>query len=232
MAEKDSLARLDDDDAAGDYADLGALFASVVPVLGGAVSQVLSGWSAERRYQRVREVLRGLVGDLERDKGRVREEYIRSDEFADLLDQTLRRVATERNEEKRRLYRGVLLGTVTSDETSYDEQLHMLRVIDALQAAHILLLRAILKKPPPNVDYGGTTGSFMETLSGRLGTLSKERISDLVGQLSDHRVISMGGLRTMMTARGAQDMRGTITPFGERLVSYLKEEGDSHGSTR
>jgi flagellar biosynthesis chaperone FliJ len=219
------------DDAAGDYADLAALFMSAVPVVGGAVSMVLSGWSAERRYQRIREVLGGLARDLAHFKGQVREEYVRSDEFVDLLDQTLRRVATERNEAKRRLYRGLLLGAVTSEKESYDEQLHTLRVIDSLQAAHIAVLRAILEEP--RSDYNeGISGSFMETLRSRLRDLSEERITDLVGQLNDHHVVNLGSLQSMMTARGAQDMRGTITPFGKRLVSYLREEGPSDGSTR
>jgi hypothetical protein len=44
--EETSLVPRDDDDAAADLTDLGALFASVVPVVGGAVSFVLSDWTA------------------------------------------------------------------------------------------------------------------------------------------------------------------------------------------
>jgi hypothetical protein len=40
--EETSLVPRDDDDAAADFADLGALFASVVPVVGSAVSFVLA----------------------------------------------------------------------------------------------------------------------------------------------------------------------------------------------
>jgi len=140
-AEETGLVPRDDNDAAADFADLGAIFASVIPVLGGAVNFVLNDWTAQRRYQRVRDVLQGLARDLQRFKADVKEECVRSDEFADLLDQTLRRVANERHEEKRRLYRGVLLGAITGQEQSYDEHLHTLRVIDSLQVAHMALLR-------------------------------------------------------------------------------------------
>ena len=227
-AEETGLVPRDDNDAAADFADLGAIFASVIPVLGGAVSLVLSDWSAQRRYQRVRDVLQGLARDLQRFKADVKEEYVRSDEFADLLDQTLRRVANERHEEKRRLYRGVILGAITGQEQSYDEHLHTLRVIDSLQVAHMVLLRAVRQEPDAKWA-GGISGSFMETLGRRLPGLSEERVGELVAQLRDHRLLNIGGLNTMMTARGAEDMRHVLTPFGRRLVALLIE--DPQGGT-
>ena len=142
--EETGLVPRDDDDAAADFADLGALFASVVPVVGGAVSFVLSDWTAQRRYQRVRDVLQGLAKDLQQFKGDVKEEYVRSDEFTDLLDQTLRRVANERYEEKRRLYRGVLLGAITGQGQSYDEHLQ----------------HAPRDRLPPGRSYGAPQGNL------------------------------------------------------------------------
>ena len=221
---EDRLARLDAEDPAGDYAELGALYASVVPVFGGAVSQVLSAWSAERRYERVRDVLRGVAHDLALFKGTVREEYIRSDEFADLLDQTLRRVVTERSEAKRQLYRGLLAAAATGATDTYDEQLHVVQVIDALQGAHISVLRAILEEPPKGPDEG-ISGSFLDTLKRRLPGFTEQRIVDLVGQLNSQHVANIGSLHSMMTWRGAQDMRGTLLPLGKRLVAYLRTEG-------
>lgn len=227
---EDRLARLDADDAAADYADLGALYVNLVPVFGGVVSQVLNGWSAERRYQRVKEVLGSVARDLAQIKDRVREEYVRSDEFADLLDQTLRRVVNERNQEKRRLYRGLLVDATTSATYTYDEQIHMLQVIDSLQGAHIAVLGAILAEPPKGYSEGFTS-TFLTTLRGRLHGVSEERIIDLVTHLKDHHLANVGNLQSHMTSEGAQDMRSTLTPFGKRLVDYLKKE-DTDGATR
>jgi hypothetical protein len=214
--------REETNDLFGDIADLGALFATSVPVVGSAVSFVLSDWTAQRRYKRVREVLLGLSQDLMQLRDRVREEYVRSDEFVDLLDQTLRRVANERNEQKRSLYRGLLLGAIAEHVLSYDEQLHMLRLIDVLQAAHITLLRAILQEPDPKYA-DGITGNFMATLRRRLPDLPEERIADLVAQFNDHHVLKTGDLQTNMSADGAEDMRDTLAPLGKRLVTFLKD---------
>src|SRR5262249_50087884 len=127
------------------------LFANAIPVpiLAGAVSNVLSGWSQKRRFQRIREVLGRLEAQLARVRDQVREDYIRSDEFEDLLDQTLRRVATERQEAKRRLYAAFLASAVTSPGEPYHEQLRFLRTVEELQPDHIRVIRAMLQDPGP-----------------------------------------------------------------------------------
>ena len=109
-----------------------ALVAVFIPGLSGAVANVLGGWSAARKYERVREVLEGLALRLANLRSEVTEEYVRSDEFEDLLDQTLRRVATERHASKRQLYREFLVGAI-SKPGDYDEQLRVLRTLEELQ---------------------------------------------------------------------------------------------------
>jgi len=72
--------------------------AKAVPGIGGAVAGVLNNWSAERKHERVRDVLNGLAIFVANLKSEVRQEYVLSEEFEELLDQTLRRAATERHE--------------------------------------------------------------------------------------------------------------------------------------
>jgi hypothetical protein len=217
-----SLVPRDDDDAVSDYADLAAILTSAVPVFGGAISLVLSDWSAQRKFQRVRELLKGLAQDLQGVKARVKEEYVRSEEFADLLDHTLRRVANERHEEKRRLYRRFLLNVVLTGP-AYDEQLHILRILDELQVAHIRLLGAIMRPPPKDV-YSGGIGSFLGTLRERLPDFSEPLIDELMAQAQGFRIVNVSSLRTAMNSHAAQDMRNTITPFGQRFTNYILVE--------
>src|SRR5258708_4935263 len=77
--------------------DVAAAVMSVVPWLGGPVSQVLSGMSLERRMDRVREVLDGLAQDLRDLRSDTSETYVRSHEFKEVLERTLRQAADERN---------------------------------------------------------------------------------------------------------------------------------------
>lgn len=83
--------------------DIAAFVGSAVPWIGGPVSNVLGGMSVGRKLGRVREVLEGLATGLANFQSEVSEKYVRTDEFEDLLEQTLRRAADERAEEKRRL---------------------------------------------------------------------------------------------------------------------------------
>ena len=113
--------------------DIASLVGSAVPWIGGPVSNVLSGMSFGRKLGRVREVLEGVAADLAEFKSAVSEEYVRTEEFEDLLEQALRRASEERSEEKRRMYRAFLSDAIEAPGESYDDQLRLLRTFEELQ---------------------------------------------------------------------------------------------------
>lgn len=117
------------------------------------MAHVFNESAVARRQHRLREVLTGIVDDIKALSAKIQEQYVRSDEFEDLLDHTLRRVANERHEEKRRLYREFLLDAMTTQDMPYDERLRMVRTIDELQAAHIRVITAVLTDPRPASGY-------------------------------------------------------------------------------
>jgi hypothetical protein len=208
------------EDSRTDFAlEATAAAASLLPGLGGVIANVLSGWSAERKRERVREVLEDLALRLANVQARLSDEYVRSEEFEDLLDQALRRVAGERHESKRRLYREFLVGAITSP-APYDEQLRVLRTLEELQAAHIVLIRAVLQEPNPRY-FSGISGSQLETLKRRMPDFTDEQLADLAALLKGLGVVTLNSLQTMMTPRGAEDLRHSVTPFGQRFVAYI-----------
>src|SRR5438046_310785 len=85
--------------------ELASIVTSAVPWLGGPLSAVLSGHAFDRKISRVRDVLNGVVIDLHEFKSDVSEQYVRTDEFEDLLDAALHKAAEERNEARRKIYR-------------------------------------------------------------------------------------------------------------------------------
>ena len=48
-----------------------------------------------------------------------------------------------------------------------------------------------------------------------------ERIEDLVSQLSDIGVTKLTSMRTTMTGHGAQNLKHTVTPYGQRLDRFI-----------
>jgi hypothetical protein len=211
-------------DPGGDYLDAAAMCTSIIPVLGGAISNVLNGWSLERRMQRVREVLEDLSAGIQ-GLNASQDQYVRSDEFEDLLDRTLRQVAAERHRDKRRLYAAFLAGAIANPGEPYHEQLRFLRTIDELQPDHMRIIRAMLQEAPEEESgrYRSMSGSILGTLQRRLPDIAGDRLAELALQLTDElRLVTIGpALNSMMTARGAEDLRSRFTPYGLRLVAYI-----------
>ena len=200
--------------------DVAAFVGSAVPWIGGPVSNVLSGMSSGRKFARVREVLEGLISDLSGFKSEVSEEYVKTEDFEELLEQTLRRSADERNQEKRQIYRSFLTNAIESPGEPYDEQIRFLRTLEELQPDHLKVFRALSKTPDPDP---GMMGSPNQTLRQRLPELEEKRIEELITQLNDLRVTNMTSLKTMMTGRGAVDLRHSITSYGQRFMQYIVE---------
>jgi len=200
--------------------DIAAFVGSAVPWIGGPVSNVLGGISTGRKLARIREVLGGLVSDLNEFKSEVSEEYVKSEEFEELLEQTLRKAADERNEEKRQIYRSFLTNAIESPGEPYDEQIRFLRTLEEIQPDHLKILHALSQEPSPKPDM---MGSPNQTLCNRLPGIDKDRIAELVDQLNDMRITNLTSLKTMMTGHGAEDLRHSVTSFGHRFLQFIIE---------
>lgn len=199
--------------------DTAAALSGMIPVLGGPISNVLSGLAQDQRMGRVNEVLQGLSNQL-KELSQESEQYVKTEDFQDLVEETLRRVYRERNEEKRRIYRDFLIGAIQSPGEPYDEQMRFLRALEQIQPDHIRVLRALMQETDPETNV--LMGSPGQTLERRLPEMPTERIADLVSQLNDLRITNLGTLNVMMTGRGAEDLRSTITVFGKRFVDFLR----------
>ena len=200
--------------------DVAAFVGSAIPWIGGPVSNVLGGISMGRKLARVREVLEGLVEDLAEYKSDVAEDFVKTEEFEELLEQTLRRAADERNDEKRRIYRAFLTDAIESPGQPYDEQIRFLRTLEELQLDQLRVLRALSQAPDPN---SGMMGSPIQTLRQRLPGLEETRIEELVAQLNNLRVTNMTSLKTMMTGHGAANLQHAVTQYGQRFLQYIIE---------
>ena len=199
---------------------ISAIVSSAVPWIGGPVSNVLSGMVTERKIDRVREVLMGLTEDLENFQSEVSEEYVKTEEFEDLLDEALRRVARERSEEKRELYRGFLRHTVkVPSDIAYDRKIQILQMLEQVTPGHMAILKALSQTPgePTNLMMG----SPINTIETRADNLSREEIQELVGQTNALRLTNLTSLMVMMTGTGAEDLRPSITRLGNELLRYL-----------
>lgn len=198
----------------------GSIIASAVPWLGGPVSSVLSGIGTERKLKRIREVLDGLADELKDFESEVARDYVRTEDFEELLEHALRRAADERNAEVRGLYVRFLRRVIVEPADEYDDQMEVLRAVESLRREHIAVLQALLAEPTGD-ESSGFAGSPMQTLEGRTG-LDRDRIEPVVERLDELKLAkARDGLFTMMTARGAASLRGRVTDLGVRVLDYV-----------
>ena len=199
--------------------DVAAAVSSIAPWVGGPIGAVLSGMSLSRKLERVKGVLLDMANQIKDINSDLAKEYVKTEEFQELLEKTLRQAADERSEEKRKAYASFLSGDIKSPGQSYDEKIRILRHLEELQSDHIRMLKALIQ--PPNYNHDHLTGSISQTLQNRLPDIPVDRISDLAQQLTDMRMANLTNLNTMMTARGAEELQGTVTDYGQRFISYI-----------
>lgn len=90
-----------------------------------------------------------------------------------------------------------------------------------MQGEHILIIRALLEKPQATNVLFGSPG---QTMSRRLPEIPGDRIEELVRQLNDLRITDLTTLRVSTTGRGAEDLRHSITAYGQRFVKFILED--------
>ena len=201
--------------------DAGAIAASFAPWLGGAIGSVLGGMSQARKFNRVAEILNGLADSLAEFESEVSENYVKTEDFEDLLEQTLRRGADQRSAEMRDLYRNLLARAIKNPGDAYEDQIELLRVLEQLNATHMVMLDALDQSPPPDA-HQNMMGSPAQTLRERTG-LNAVEIEFALEKLNDLRVTKLNSLNMMMTGAGAQDLRHSITALGRKLMEYVQD---------
>ncbi|MDA1258082.1 MAG: hypothetical protein O3C10_09630 [Chloroflexi bacterium] len=193
---------------------------SAIPVLGGPLSNIMSGTATSRRFGRVDDTMGEFAQQLERLKVRVNEEYLKSEDFEEILEQTLRRASEERLKEKRRLYAAFLAGAAVSTNPDYDRQIELLKDIETLRAVDIQVLSAFAG--PPNDASNMMMGSRRGTLTKRLSGLVDADLSEVLKDLEARRLLQhVNNIGITVTGPAAVDLASLLTPRGRAVVGLL-----------
>ena len=205
-----------------DFLNIAATISSIAPWVGGPVSSVLSGMSISRKIERINEVLLNMAKEIKSIESEIPKDYVKTEEFQELLEKTLQQVSNERNDEKRRAYATFLANDIKNPAYDiYEEKIRFLRTLEEIQPNHIHILRSMMLKPDPN-PVG--IGSISKTLEKRLPNIPAEKIKDLAEQLSDMKLANLSNLNTTMTGKGAEQLQSRITSYGQRFIKYIISE--------
>ena len=121
----------------------------MIPVLGGTLTSVWSdieAIQAKRKHERLEEFYLALETEVQKIKEQINESYINQSDFLDVFEQTAKHIVNERREEKRVLFRNILLNSIIAKGCSYDKTEKYLRILEQMNNTELLLLK-ILKNP-------------------------------------------------------------------------------------
>ena len=74
---------------------------AAIPFVGGSVNSLINDYHTGRKLSRLRVFYKNLQSDFEKLKSEVNQEYISSDDFLDVFEETAKKIVSERIEEKK-----------------------------------------------------------------------------------------------------------------------------------
>ena len=212
---------------------------AMIPVLGGTLTSVWSdidAIQAKRKHERLEEFYLSLEMEVQKIK-----EQINEPDFLDVFEQTARHIVNERKEEKRILFRNILLSSITAKECSYDKTEKYLRILEQMNGLELLILR-ILQNPSefnrqngekikdPNAPTPGyrnliiytRTYFFIEMLSELLNA-AQEDVAESIYYLESNRLIvdnvSLSKLQT--NGHPIRTLEDKLTSKGKDLIAFI-----------
>jgi hypothetical protein len=157
----------------GKVLDTLAALSTLVPLVGGAVGQVLSGVATAPRLERVEQVLQYVVDRLDGEPPPLNPS-LDTDEFRDLLEQTIGQAAFESHVEKRALYGKLLLGLIKEPLEPYDPRRRYISTLEEIQPGQIPLLKEIaIRGETPTTDMTEVRG--LQDLATKMAAENAER---------------------------------------------------------
>lgn len=112
----------------------------------------------QRKIHRLEEFLIVLNNDLQDFKSKINEEYVNKTEFLDVFEETVRYVVNERINEKREMFKKILLNSIVSEKCSYDRTEGYMKLLDKLGILELKIL-AVLKNP---TSFNNKTGEIVK----------------------------------------------------------------------
>jgi hypothetical protein len=192
-----------------------------VPVIGGVVATFISEYLPRKKQERLVGFVQDLSRELEAGRDRIDRDFVKTKDFDRMVEDVLERVQTVRNEDKLGYWAALLAGASTTDRPNQTDRDRMIETLDALRPEHLRLLHVIAttNEPPPGLYAGGVSA----TLDWKMPDVPNDEARRRWTELS--RFDLVGGYASgTMTAQGAGNLMGHMTPYGREFVRLLRLE--------
>lgn len=203
------------------FAELVAIVSSAAPWIGGPVAEIIGGAATNLKIQRVTQFVKDVLDHVEALHTKATEEFVRSEDFVDILEKTAQAVADERQEKKRDLFANYILNNISHPEISYDRRLKCLQLLKQVDTRHIDLLMVLLRRPTP--QESSMSMSAPSTTIERRAPHLRDNLTAIIHETNTLGLTSIRDnyLNMNMTGGGAANLGHAVTPLGNELLMFI-----------
>jgi hypothetical protein len=203
------------------FSELFAIVSSAAPWIGGTISGIIGGIATDLKITRVTQFIKDVLDYVDRLHTQEAEEFVKTEDFADIFDKTAQAVADERHETKRNLFANYILNNIAAPEVSYDLRLKCLRLLEQINTQHLDLIEALLRKPT-TLEINMSISAPSTTIERRAPHL-RNNLQTIVHEtntlgLTD---IKDNYLNLNMTGSGAANLEHSVTTLGRDLIAFI-----------
>ena len=195
---------------------------SAVPVLGVPIAQLTNAHLMDRKQKRLAEGIDGLREGLRDLEDKVSEDYVRTEDFEELWEQTWRRIVGERKDGIRSRYVKFLCHVLTHPGGDYDSQEEVLQSMGNIRDNDVAVLKAMAQEPT-HEESSIWASSPGQVLAGRTG-LDASSVQESAEKLHMAGMTNTPDVGVLMTGSGATHLQGRVTSLGTRFMESIGPE--------
>ena len=204
-----------------------------------AIYEELQLKQIDRKINRLEEFYQNLATTVNALEDKINHEYINRDDFLDVFEEATRYVVSERQEQKRHLFKNILAHSIISHECDYDKTERYFRLLDNLSEIELEIL-VVLDNP---VEYNRNHGMIIQdsNLDSRQTGLELFTKSGVLTQLLSMKIHEVTDAVTVLFSNGliierflddplhyygnpVRTLNNLLTARGIDFVNFLKEE--------
>jgi hypothetical protein len=186
---------------------------------GSVVVELLKAWIPRRKEERLLEFVQALGHHASSTSERLDAEFVRTEEFADRVEDIVDRVTQRRSQAKTDAFAGLLATTATHDRLPYDETERVTDVLDRLTTSQMVIVVELVRRRQQGSRH-------MDKYRDLLASLPERRFETFYDDcraleaMRLTRAIPGGGF--FNHRHGIRDESVGLTDFGERFVDALR----------
>ena len=192
----------------------------------GAISSLMTDYIPASKTKRLEEFAEQIAEDLLQLQDSVNAEYLKTDDFAFMFEQSFRAVAEHPQKEKLEAFRGILVNSATSKAYTEEEKEYFLNLAMNLSSLHIRILKFMAMPEKYLEDEGipqeNISGGFGNFFPVAIPGVRLEVIRSAFGELFrfgfTNTTESIFG--TMTAGQGLVLLRGRVTELGNRFITF------------